>query len=104
MAQQFFNNQNADIPFRNEVAFDYKGELYKVHVHKVLEGNDTFYKLFFKNNIHNTNKSIMKLQRTLLPDGKAEWQCKTDYFSVLDNDMAVVAGAAIDKVLATLQP
>ncbi len=100
MASVLFQNQNSDIPFRNEVAFEYNEKMFKVHVHKVLEGNETIYKLFFKNNIENTNKSIMKLLRTVNPDGSTSWGCKADYFSVMNNDMAAIAGAAIDKVLA----
>ncbi|MDB5247762.1 MAG: hypothetical protein JWQ40_2156 [Segetibacter sp.] len=99
MASVLFQNQNPDIPFRNEVAFEYNQKLFKVHVHKVVEGSETIYKLFFKNNIENTNKSIMKLLRNINPDGTVSWVCKADYFSVIDNDMAVIAGAAIEKVL-----
>lgn len=100
MSPALFENQNTDIPFRNEVGFEYKGKPFKVHVHQVKEGNEIIYKLFFKNNIDNTNKSIMKLVRSTQNDGKVEWGCKADYFSVMDNDMAAIAGAAIDKVLA----
>ncbi len=99
MTPKFFENQFTDIPFRKEVGFNYKGELYKVHVHMNTEGTDTIYKLYFKNNIEDTNKSIMKLVKKVNTDGSAVWVCKPDYFSVMDNEMAAVAGAAIDKVL-----
>lgn len=99
MTPTFFSNQSNDIPFRNEVGFEFKGKPFKVHVHEVTEGNDIVYKLFFKNNIENTNKSIMKLVRSSDPDGKTSWTCKADYFAVMDNEMAAIAGAAIEKVL-----
>lgn len=99
MTPRLFENPNVDIPLRKEVAFSYKSDYYKVHVHICVEGVGTIYKLYFKNNIEDTNKSMMKLVRNSNPDGTVEWVCKPDYFCVLDNEMAAIAGAAIDKVL-----
>lgn len=99
MTPKLFENQHIDIPLRKEVAFTYKSEFYKVHVHISVEGMGTIYNLYFKNNIEDTNKSMMKLVRNENSNGTIEWMCKPDYFCVANNDMAAIAGAAIDKVL-----
>lgn len=99
MAAGLFEIQSTDVPFRSEVSFTYKGEVHKVHIHKSLEGNETIYKLYFKNNFEDTNKSMMKLIKTTNANGTNEWACKKDYFCIMNEEMAVAAGAAIDKVL-----
>jgi hypothetical protein len=84
---------------KGEIAFKYKKELYKVHVSVSMEEEKTFYKLYFKNNIETTDKSLMKLFRETNSDGSFTWKCKEDYFSYNNTDLAAIAGEAIDKFL-----
>jgi hypothetical protein len=99
MAASLFSDQVSEIPFPNEVAFEYKKEFYKVHVNVLIEKGETIYKLYFKNNIEDTDKSIMKLFRNANADGTCTWICKVDYFSCMNNEIAAVVGVAIDSVL-----
>jgi hypothetical protein len=99
MAVNLFSNQVSEIPFTDEVGFEYKKELYKVHVNVLIEKEETIYKLYFKNNIQDTDKSIMKLFRNANADGTCTWICKVDYFSYMNNEIAAIAGASIDSVL-----
>jgi hypothetical protein len=99
MALNLLSNQISEVPFIHEVAFKYKKELYKVHVNALIEKDETIYKLYFKNNIEDTDKSIMKLFRKANGDGSFTWICKTDYFSLINNEIAAIAGVAIDSVL-----
>src|SRR4051812_15723830 len=98
-----FSNQATEVPFSKEVAFKYKKELYKVHVNVLTEMEETVYKLYFKNNIENTDKSIMKLVRRNNPEGSNTWTCKTDYFSYINDEIAAIAGPAIDNVLKEIK-
>jgi hypothetical protein len=99
MALNLIDNEVPEVPFVNEVAFIYKKELYKVHVNVLVEKDETVYKLYFKNTIEHSDKSLMKLVRENNLEGSFNWACKTDYFSYLDNEIAAVAGAAIDIIL-----
>jgi hypothetical protein len=99
MALNLLNNQNLEVPFLREVAFEYKQELYKVHVNAISENDGTTYKLYFKNTIEDSDKSLMQLYRKKNNDGSFSWQCKPDYFSYNSPEIAAIAGAAIDKVL-----
>jgi hypothetical protein len=99
MNANLLSYQVPEIPFINEVAFEYKKELYKVHVNVLVEKDETFYKLYFKNNIGNTNKSLMQLSRKVNSEGVLVWTCKADYFSYVNNEIATIAGSAIDRIL-----
>ena len=92
-------NHTPEVAFSNEVAFEYKGGVYKVHVNVITEQQETVYKLYFKNNIEDTGKSLMKLVRVRSEEGSFIWSCKPDYFSYMSKEIASVAGVAIDKVL-----
>jgi hypothetical protein len=99
MALNFLNNQILEVPFLREVTFEYKQEIYKVHVNSISENDGTVYKLYFKNTIEKSDKSLMQLYRKENSDGSFSWQCKPDYFSYNSPEIASIAGAAIDKVL-----
>jgi hypothetical protein len=99
MASNLIYDQVPEVPFNNEVAFSYKKELYKVHVNVLVEKDETVYKLYFKNSIEHSNKSLMKLVRENNLTGSFTWACKTDYFSYVNNEIAAVAGVAIDIIL-----
>ncbi|MCW3105982.1 MAG: hypothetical protein JWQ09_488 [Segetibacter sp.] len=99
MSLNLFSNQVPEVPFNKEVAFEYKKELYKVHVNVLTEKDETVYKLYFKNNIEETDKSLMKLVRRNNAVGSYSWTCITDYFSYINNEIAAIAGVAIDGVL-----
>ena len=99
MAIILIYNEVPEVPFNNEVAFSHKKEFYKVHVNVLVEKDETVYKLYFKNNIEHSDKSLMKLVRENDLKGSFTWACKTDYFSYVDNEIAAVAGGAIDIIL-----
>jgi hypothetical protein len=99
MALNLLINQNLEVPFLCEVSFEYKQELYKVHVNSIRENDGTIYKLYFKNAIENSDKSLKQLYKKENNDGSFSWQCKPDYFSYNSPEIASIAGAAIDKVL-----
>ena len=99
MALNLLTNQNLEVPFLGEVAFEYKQELYSVHVNLIAKNDGDIYKLYFKNTIEDSDKSLMQLYRQENNDGSFSWQCKPDYFSYNSPEIASVAGAAIDKVL-----
>lgn len=99
MSLNLLSNQVPEVPFAREVAFAYENELYKVHVNVLTDENETIYKLYFKNNIKDTDKSLMKLIRKNTLEGSNSWTCKTDYFSYINNEIALIAGEAIDRVL-----
>lgn len=50
-------------------------------VNVLLEEQETVYKLYFKNNIEKTDKSLMTLVRKLTADGAHVWACKKDFFA-----------------------
>ena len=88
-----------EVPFFAEVAFEYKQELYSGHVNSITNNGGTIYKLYFKNAIENSDKSLMQLYRQENNDGSFSWQCRPDYFSYNSPEIAGIAGAEIDKVL-----
>jgi hypothetical protein len=99
MTLNLLSNPNPENPLFKEVSFEYKNETYKVHVNVLVEDELTVYKLYFKNNIENSEKSLMKIFRKPDDGGKYIWACKADYFSYLNQEMALSAGQAIDRVL-----
>jgi len=99
MSLNSLSNYNPEISLKKEITFEYKKELFKVHVSVFIEEQETFYKLYFKNNFKNTDKSLMKLFRKANGDGSFTWNCKEDYFSYNNDEIAAVAGSAIDKFL-----
>jgi hypothetical protein len=99
MTLNLLPNPNPEAPFSKELSFKYKNETYKVHVNLLLEDELTIYKLYFKNNIENSEKSPMKIFRKPNDVGQYIWTCKADYFSYLNEEIAGAAGEAIDRVL-----
>jgi hypothetical protein len=88
-----------EVSFLKELSFEYNHEIYKVHVNVLVENEEKIYKLYFKNNIENSEKSLMRLCKKPDANGSSLWQCKANYFSYINEAIADVAGAAIDKVL-----
>jgi len=65
----------------------------------LVENNEEIYKLYFKNNIENSEKSLMRLCRKTDAKGGTMWSCEANYFCYINEAIAGVAGAAIDRVL-----
>jgi hypothetical protein len=99
MSLNLLSNSNPEDPLFKEVSFEYKTEKYKVHVNLLVEDELNVYKLYFKNNIENSEKSLMKIFRKPNEDGGYTWTCKADYFSYMNEEIAVAAGQAIDRFL-----
>jgi hypothetical protein len=93
-----------EVSFLNEVSFEYNHEMYKVHVSVRVENDEKIYKLYFKNNIEDSEKSLMQLLKKKDANGSFIWACKANYFSHINEAIAGVAGAAIDKVLQEGSP
>jgi hypothetical protein len=99
MSTNLLSNYVPETSFLNEVSFEYNHEIYKVHVNVLVENEKKIYKLYFKNNIENSEKSLMRLCRKTDADGNVAWACTADYFSYPSEAIATVVGAAIDRVL-----
>jgi hypothetical protein len=99
MTPSLLSTYYPEVSFLNEVSFEYNHEVYKVHVNVLVENEEKIYKLYFKNNIENSEKSLMQVFKTKDANGNFIWACKANYFSHINEAIASVAGAAIDRVL-----
>ncbi len=99
MALNLLHAQAPEVSFLHEVSFQYKNEVYKVHVTVLKEEQDTIYKLYFKNNIEDTDKSLMKIFKKADAGNEPKWICRPDYFCYKNDEIAEIAGGAIERVL-----
>lgn len=93
-------SQTIETPLAEKVSFKYKRKIYRVDVNVVTDNNTSVYKLYFRNKIENTGNNTLELLRKQSKDGLVKWECKSDDPSNNQyNEIASIAGAAIDKVL-----
>ncbi|GEO09779.1 hypothetical protein [Segetibacter aerophilus] len=98
-ASNLSSGQVTETPIAEKVSFKYKRKLYKVDVNVVTGNEEPVYKVYFKNTAKDKGNNTMHLFRKENIDGSVKWECRTDSSTLQNNEIASIAGAAIEKAL-----